>query len=137
MVAEACCRVSGEGQRVVAEGQRVEGQRVVAARLRVSSAVAMGDPHLLQIASAPARSFSEMGLRCSPARRETQRRSSPLSLAYLPGEGCHWTSSSTTAESVALRELVQPLLQPLLQLHSPFPEPAALMDLLSQALPWQ
>ena len=66
------------------------------------SAEAMAHHHLLQIASAPARvaaldpvaSFSELGLCCSKARGETERRPSPSSLPYR-GEECHWTSSTT------------------------------------------
>ena len=97
-----------------------------AAWLQVASAEAIPD-QLLQRAPEAARdaavhptaSFPEV----SPARGETERRSSPSSLPYRPGEECHWTSCATeeaVMQPVALRE--QKLLQPLewepSQIHS-------------------
>ena len=69
-----------------------------------TSAEAMARPsHLLQIASAPARvsagdppaSFSEMGLCCSPARGETEGRSSPSPFPHRRGVALRSSSSTT------------------------------------------
>ena len=89
-----------------------------AAWLQVASAEAIPD-QLLQRAPEAARdaaihptaSFPEV----SPARGETERRSSPSSLPNLPREESHWPSCCATEEAVmqplALRE--EELLQPL------------------------
>ena len=101
-----------------------------AAWLQVASAEAIPD-QLLQRAPEAARdaaihptaSFPEV----SPARGETERRSSPSSLPNLPGEESHWTPSCATfpadeavMQPLALREeeLLQPLEWEPSQIHS-------------------